>query len=605
MKINMTGKRFLWVVFVLIIIVCSHAQYSVLKDTYRLAEKYYSQGSYKDALPLFSQVFIQSSDKDLRAKAIYMKALCEYKLGDYSPAAVDFSDFMKMFPDHPLYFRAALYLGNCYYKLGSYLKSAQAYGIALLSRDARERHQAAKSFNDLLWGYLPTESFPALLDVVDHSLEGMVGVWWLRRLQHDGEHARALREGRKLLQRLYTPEDKSMLQEELTKVENYLKKHLVVALLVPQSGDYESYGRQVINGAKLAFSKQGITSVELKVIDSGGEPLRAAIAINDLLKTTTPLCIIGPITSDETAATGVIAGTYKVPLITPTASKDGIAELSPYVFQLLASPVKSSYYIGKFAASQPENDTFAILAPDDELGHNCAEAFSKAIIEAGKKIIAYKFYPTNTFDFSPFLAQIKEPILKFYDRYITRFPKGDPRFYDCKPDQPVEDCPLKERKDWSVHIDGLFLPAYYDEIEIILPQVPFMYINTTIFGANGWVVDDLSKNRKLAKYLDGATLIPDDFYIDPSYDKWRKFAREYKSAYGRYPSRVAALGYDAAMLVINGINSGALTQELMRDFLSGVYDYNGAAGPVSFDQNGANTKAFIVKFVEGKPVRIK
>ncbi|MCD6594531.1 ABC transporter substrate-binding protein [bacterium] len=566
-------------------------QHQLIVGTYKAGEQVYTDGKYSDAHSYFNQVATQSADKDLRAKAMYMRALSSYRFKQYESSASEFEEFEKVFPDHPLVHRAGIYAGNAYFLIKNYLNSSQQFAFALLSDDVREQHIAEDALEKLLWGYLPIEHFPSLLDRVDRSVESIVGKIWLKRLKNDGEYARALREGQKLLQRVYEVHDKKQLQIELTEVEDYLKKHLVVAVLVPQSGDYAHYGQDVLTGVRLAFSSIG-ENVELKVLNSGGDPLTTAEAVDNLLKQTTPLCIIGPITSNEAVAAGAIAGTYKVPLITPSASRDGISALSPYVFQLVASPVKASAFLAQFACDSM--DTFAILAPDDQLGHSCAIAIARVVAENNRFLLTAQFYRLGNVDFSQPLTKIREPIVRYYDDNITHIDTTDTAIYECFPDSG---CFQKPPDEWLVHIDGLFLPAYYDDIAVILPQIPFMYIDTKVLGSNGWVVNDLRKDKSVKKYLDGSLVTPDDFYVYKDKSSWNNFKRLYKKQYGGSPSRLTALGYDAANLVISGIQHNAVTQELMRDYLSGIYNFAGVAGPITFDENGANTETIILQFI--------
>lgn len=568
-------------------------------ETYSAGDKLYKKGEYSDAYGFFSQVLLQSSDKNLRSKALYMKALCSFKLRKYSRSAQEFEEFIRMFPDHPLIYRAAFWAGDANFEDSIYLASAQDFAIAMLEDNPREQMRASKSLENILWGYLPIEYFPSLLDRVDRSLEGFIAVIWLRRLQNDGEYAKALREGQKMLQRVYDEQSKRQLQDEIEKIVNYLKENLAVAVLVPQQGDFAQFGNDVERGVRLAFSDYS-RNIELKVLNTSGDPLTTAKQMDKLMQTTTPLCIIGPITSNETVAAGALAGTYKVPLITPSASRDGIAEISPYIFQLVASPVKSSAYLAEFASDSM--DTFAIIAPDDELGHSCATAFASVVARKGKTILSAKFYSVGTVDFSQLLAEIKEPILKYYDENWRHFDTLDAALYECSSDSG---CRVKPREEWLVHIDGIFLPAYYDDIVVILPQIPFMYIDATVLGTNGWVIKNFMGEKRLRRYLDSTFVVPDDFYICKDNIGWVSFARKYKSKYGTSPSRLSALGYDAATLVIQGIENGAVTQELMRDYLSGIHNFNGAAGPVTFDENGANMRSIIIMFQNGKPVKVK
>lgn len=586
------------------IISISFAQHKVLLEAYESGEKLYTNSQYEQARELFSKVFSQSSDMDLRAKALYMKALCSYKMKLYDSAVREFEDFVNIFRDHDLVFKARMWSADAHFEMGDYLNAAQDFANAMISPDSRLSKTASEALENTLWGYLPIDLFPTLLDRVDRSVEGFVGRFWLKRLIHDGEYARAFREGQKLLNRIYDIESRNRIQEELALVDKYLREHLVVAVLVPREGEFAQFGEEVYRGVELAFANSG-KRIDLQVLNSGGDALKTAKEMDKLLRSSNPLCIMGPITSNETVAAGALAGTYKVPLITPTASRDGIAEISPYIFQLIASPVKASAYLAKMIMSEisPDSmDTFAILAPEDDLGRACALAFIQEVTNAGGTIIGAKFFRQGTVDFSKLLAEIKEPILQYYDTHWRWFDTTDATLYKCDADSG---CRVKPREEWLVHIDGFFLPIYFDDIGIILPQIPFMYIDSKPLGTNGWVVNDLKKDKKLFRYMEGALIIPDDFYVCRENEKWDEFERLYKKRYGNAPGRLAALGYDAASIVLNGIENGAVTQEMMRDFLSGIHDFAGVAGPVEFNEDGANTKATILMFQKGELKRAR
>ena len=121
------------------------AQHQMYAETYDAGEKLYKKGEYSDAYGLFSQVYIQSSDKDLRAKSIFMKALCAYKLKRYSSAAQEFDEFIRLFPDNPLIHRAALWSADAHFSNESYSNSAQNFALAMLSNDPKIQRKANES----------------------------------------------------------------------------------------------------------------------------------------------------------------------------------------------------------------------------------------------------------------------------------------------------------------------------------------------------------------------------------------------------------------------------------------------------------------------------
>ena len=61
---------------------------------------------------------------------------------------------------------------------------------------------------------------------------------------------------------------------------------------------------------------------------------------------------------------------------------------------------------------------------------------------------------------------------------------------------------------------------------------------------------------------------------------------------------VAALGYDCAKLLIEAVLSKGYSPDMIREFLLGLKDYSGAAGKMTFDENGDVHKPILVKIVE-------
>lgn len=572
-----------------------------IKESIKQAEKLFDKKNYHSAYDLYSEIALNALQADQRAQALYMMALCSYNEKEYDRAITEFLNFIKSYPDHPLIPKAALYLANLYYLVNDYINSAIYFSLAMRSKNTTERNQAKEELEKLLWGYIQIEDFPLLLQKADSWSEGLIAYYWIKRLEYHKEYAYALREGRKLMQRIFRAEEKNKIKQLLDKIEQQLKERIVILAIVPQSGEFADFGKDVLRGIQLAFSQMAKNEkIELSIIDSGSDVLSAARAIKDFLTKNTPLCIIGPVTSDEVVSVGMVASAYNIPLLTPTASKDGIAELSPYIFQLVASPVKASKHLALFAADS--FDTFSILAPDDPLGHACADAFIEGIREKNKELMSVVFYKEKTMDFTETISKLKEPFLKLLDRKSVYADSTDTTFYDCSALR--KGCVMRDRAKWLVTTQAIFIPAYPDELETIIPQIPFMYLNARIMGTNGWVVREIAKKKSLMNILAASVFVPDDFHIEKSINEWSEFAIAYIKKYKLEPTRLSALGYDAAKIVLEGINEGALTQELMRDYIANIRNYHGAGGPISFDSNGANKNSVILKIEDSQFKRV-
>jgi branched-chain amino acid transport system substrate-binding protein len=195
------------------------------------------------------------------------------------------------------------------------------------------------------------------------------------------------------------------------------------------------------------------------------------------------------------------------------------------------------------------------------------------------------------------LELLKEPFLQELDKQVVKADSTDSIFYDS-------DFVLKDRSEWDVYIDALFIPGYIDELLNLLPQVPFNYINTTIYGTNEWIVEDLSESD-IRRYSDGSYFVPDQYFVDYDYPGWSKFERSYSNEFGQEPTRLAAQGYDAASLVTSALVDGILTPRMLRGYLANIDEFPGVASKIAIDENGANKSARIYKFSGRNVYRVK
>ena len=133
-----------------------------------------------------------------------------------------------------------------------------------------------------------------------------------------------------------------------------------------------------------------------------------------------------------------------------------------------------------------------------------------------------------------------------------------------------------------------------------------MIINDTLFlhmKKGGWIIEEIRHME--SSYIDSAIVIPDDLWADKDTYAWENFSRDFRKAYGEQPDRIAALGYDAAQILCQGLSKGAVTPEQLRDYLSAVNGFAGPSGNVSFDATGTNTETMLVRFDRNTPKRIR
>ena len=101
-----------------------------------------------------------------------------------------------------------------------------------------------------------------------------------------------------------------------------------VGLVTDLSGRFVSFGKDIRAATELAVkdvAADGGPEIDLKVVDSGGDPAQAVVAYRQL-RDEGAVAVLGPLSSQEAEVVFEQAKSIRVPLITGTANKEGITE---------------------------------------------------------------------------------------------------------------------------------------------------------------------------------------------------------------------------------------------------------------------------------------
>jgi len=587
----------------LILFACasSKEEEELFRQKYELAVQSFEKGEYGEAEALFREIISITPSSRVGISSRFMLGLSYYREGKYREAIVQFDDFIRQKLPVDETFLAGYYTANSHFYLKNYFDAARFYLWVMRTENERLKEATRRSLEALLWGYLTVDELHRLRRVsAGQPGEDLISFYIVKRLEAEKAHRLLFEEAQIFLQNYPTSEYSKDVKSMVTNVEQELSKSIIIGVLLPFSGPLAEYGKEIYSGIELAFKdymRESGKNIVLEKIDTEGDPLVAVVAAKKFLSRCTPVAIIGPLKSESTIGVGLLASEKGIPIITPVASKEGLSKIADGIFQLSPSLEEKSRALATYAFVNLACTTFAVLAPDDEYGKRAGRTFAEKVKELGGTIIGEKYYPEGTMDLTAYLDSIRSPIIKRLSTY-TKADSSDTVFYDKRR------C-LKPPNEWIVHIDGFFLPNYAEELANVLPQIPFNYIDTRFFGAIGWTSQSLVKSSK--EYIDGAVFVPDEFYIDTSTPQWKNFSRLYKSAYPEKsePSRMAALGYDAGKLVVEGLKKKALVPSAMKDFISGISAYEGASGNISFNSYGTNTYVPILRYQGTKITRLR
>jgi len=352
---------------------------------------------------------------------------------------------------------------------------------------------------------------------------------------------------------------------------------LALGCIVPLSGEYEQYGRKIVQGIELAalpYLTIGDTPDDIKLIyrDSEGDPETAREAVRSLVQEHKVIGIIGPMEGGASAAAAEEAQELKVPLITLTPQED-IPALGGYVFRNFLTADQQIRFLVSYTMETLGLQRFAILYPDDQYGKKYMNIFWDEV-EARKGLItAAESYSRDRTDFS---TEIKKLAGIFY----------------TESRKPVLD------------FQALFIPDTDYKVGLIAPQLAhFDVVGIYLLGTSLWNTPMLA--QMAGPFLQKALFV-DGFFPQSTAPLVKSFVETYSAKYGDEPDVWAAHGFDTASILLELIvNHNVSSRAELLDKLRQVREYPGVTGSTSFTSGGeVNKTPFILTIQDNRIVEV-
>lgn len=338
------------------------------------------------------------------------------------------------------------------------------------------------------------------------------------------------------------------------------------------TGGVANYGKQAVNGIQLAIKQAnaagGVMGKQLTLVlaDNKSEAAEATNAITKLITQDKVVAVFGPATSSNTLATVQVSQDNKVPVITPTGTNEKITvdngKTRPYAFRSCFIDPLQGTIMANFASNTLKAKTAVIYVDSSsDYSKGLSQSFEALFTQNGGKVLGKEAFLQKDQDFKSTLTKIK-----------------------------------------ALNPDVIYLPAYYEEVGKILKQAREMGITAPFLGGDGW---DDPKVVEIA----GAAPLNNTFFsnhyssqdTDPVVVK---FIEAYKKEYNQEPSALAALGYDAGLLMIDAIKRANSTDPAkIREALEQTKNLQLSTGTVTIDANHNPIKsAVVIEMKDGKQV---
>ena len=310
--------------------------------------------------------------------------------------------------------------------------------------------------------------------------------------------------------------------------------------------------------------------VELIVEDEKDSPAAAVNAVQKLINVDKVVAIVGPMTSGDMMAAGKIANDAKVVAISPTATTPKLSGYGASLCRGCSRIDKQAQVLTDYVVKTWKPKTVAIFFSNEPYGKGCADLFTKFFEKNNIKVVATESFMRGSRDFKAQLTKIK-----------------------------------------ATNPDFLFIPGYTPETAPAAAQARQLGMNQKILGVYG---DMDPVYIQLAGAAAEGHVIGGEY--DENYDtpKNAAFKKNYEELVKKnndpYNIMFAALHYDAAGVILEGMKKNGPTSEGIMKFLREVKDYDGVTGKLSFDKNNDVVRAgsegiYVLEVKNGKYVKVQ
>jgi branched-chain amino acid transport system substrate-binding protein len=149
----------------------------------------------------------------------------------------------------------------------------------------------------------------------------------------------------------------------------------------------------------------------------------------------------------------------------------------------------------------------------------------------------------------------------------------------------------------STNPEAIFIPGYYTEVGLIARQARQLGIKVPMMGGDGW---DSSKLAEIGGEAINGSYFSNHYTTESQDPAVVEFNKKFKAKYNEVPDGLAAMGYDAAKVLIEAIKRAPeYTAKMIRDEIAKTKDFAGVTGKITLNEKRDAVKSAVVVQVNG------
>ena len=187
---------------------------------------------------------------------------------------------------------------------------------------------------------------------------------------------------------------------------------LKIGLVLPMSGPFAGYGKQIEGGVRVYLKQHGDTFAGRKVVliikdDTGVAPEVSKRVAQELVVQDKVDILAGFGLTPSAFAVAPIATEAKKPMVVMNAATSAVTTKSNYILRTSMTLPQITAPIASWAAKNGIHKVFTVVA-DYGPGHDAEGQFKKTFVAAGGEIVGDVRSPVKNPDFAPFLQKVKD-----------------------------------------------------------------------------------------------------------------------------------------------------------------------------------------------------
>jgi len=331
---------------------------------------------------------------------------------------------------------------------------------------------------------------------------------------------------------------------------------VVIGVYEPMTGAQAAGGVQTMQGVNLAYEQRkevlGVP-IRMVLVDNRSDKAESATAMTRLIEQEKAIAVVGSYGSSNSMAGGEVSEKAGIPVMGCSPTNPLVTEGKEFYFRACFIDPFQGRVMAKYAVENGIKKVAIIQNISQDYSVGLAAFFKDAWVEltgSADGIVAETAYQDGDQDFTAQLGAIKDA-------------------------------------------EAIFAPGYYGDAALLMNQAREMGFTGLFMGTDAWEAPELISIAGEA--AEGAVFSSHYSAEAATTPASKPFVDAFVAKYGEAPSAMAALGYDAYMLVIDAIErANSFDPKAIRDAMAATEAFKGVTGFITINDTGDAVKDAVV-----------